>query len=377
MDGDRFFTYGWGAAMARYYKKFNPETNVECWKTDPRIRFMVEKEIDGLRYIMFPAFNIRRLGQFSWSMLRQIRKRRKENNILFQISGFRHLLFYSTAALLSEKPLVVQNHGESTAIYKVSTKHFIKKIGYYLLRPLEKKGIRNTDLIYVLDKELSPFLPQVKPMPVVRQSTVGVDSDLFVPVAKEEARKILKLDQTKKYILYIGRLNYTKRTDILFDVYSQLLKSRNDIALICAGTEKSDILYSRAIKSGALISGTIPQADIKLYLSAADVYVLPKYSENHAFGGIGMLPVQSILCNTPVVGESLRNFPEADRSKVGINANDAEGICQGIQSIIDHPGKYSNIREYAEKYYSWKNICKRTSGDYTVLLKKYYGQTNN
>lgn len=37
-DGDRFFTYGWGSLSCREFKKHYPDIDVECWKTDSRIR---------------------------------------------------------------------------------------------------------------------------------------------------------------------------------------------------------------------------------------------------------------------------------------------------------------------------------------------------
>ena len=70
----------------------------------------------------------------------------------------------------------------------------------------------------------------------------------FDPLSKQEARLQLDLDPGKKYLLYIGKLNYTKNPDILIDIFAEIRKDRNDIELLIAGTNEGDPLIDMLLK---------------------------------------------------------------------------------------------------------------------------------
>ncbi len=371
-DGDRMFTYGWGSEMAREFKKYNPDFNVECWKADPRIDKIMEKKIQDVNYRMFPSWNFGRLGQYSKPMIHYLKKWQQSNlNTVYNISSFNHLLFYSIALKMKHFPFVVQNHGESTARYKVATKKGLRKFYWTLHLPVEKWCFSRIDILFLLDARLQQWLPKTRKKTDLIVRTVGVNENIFPPLGKTDAKTALGFDLNQKYLLYVGRLNYTKRPDILIEIYDELKKERNDVKLILAGHEKTDPLYNAAKDSGALLYGVIPQTELYKYLSAAEVYILPAYSVNHAFGGIGMLPVQAMLCNTPVVGSSLLNFPESYRGEVGLVATNHKEIKDAILGVLDGKVRFENLRELAIMNYSWESICKNTARDYRTIFKFY------
>jgi glycosyltransferase involved in cell wall biosynthesis len=369
-DGNPFFTYGFGAFYSREFKKYQPDWNVECWKADSRIQKYLEKSIDGVLFRIFPSVRVKKLGHYSRAMIKFFQHYSEKNqNVVYNISSFSHLLFYSLARKMKNVPLVIQNHGEATAIHKTTHGNILKKLFWHLRMPLEKAAFRNIDLLYVLDKKLIDYLPQSFKGKAKQQGT-GVDEQIFFPIDKEDAKKELGLSADKNYLLYVGRLNYTKRPDILIDVFNELKAERDDLCLILVGNEKTDLFYEKAINSGALVKGLILQTELYKFLSAASIYFLPKLSNDHALGGIGMLPVQAMLCNTPVIGDTLRNFPEQGIEKVGIVANDHETIKKAILDVIDKKVVFDSTRELAVKYYSWYSISRETSEDYYKLLKK-------
>jgi len=371
-DGKGFYTYGFGSLYARQLKKHQPEINVECWKADPRIKSLQAEKIQDVFYRIFPSIEFKKIGQYSASMIRFLKAWKKQNpETVYFLNSFNHLLFYSLAPHLKKVPLVVQNHGESTAKYKVATKKGIKKLSWIIRMPIEKRCFKSIDLLFILDERLHKWLPQNAKQPVIIQSTVGVDDSVVISLDKKVSKSILGLDQSKKHLLYIGRLNYTKRPDILIDIYNELKLERSDVDLILAGHETSDPLVQRAKDSGALMFGPIMHTEIYLYLSAADIYLLPDYTDNHTFGGIGLLPVEAIMCNTPVVGGSLRNFPKNDRHFVGIYASKQDDIKDAIKSILDGKMKFGETRQYAIRHYSWENVCARVVKHFYHLASCY------
>lgn len=372
-DGDKFFTMGFGSLHSRWFKKINPDIDVECWKADSRIKKIIVKEIEGVKFIMFPSAQIEKLGHLSLGMIRELRRRIKiKENIIINLSSIRNLLFYSIAFSMKNIPFIIQHHGETTAYYKYKINKGLKKIFYLLQIPIEYVTMKNIDIFYALDKDIQNyFVGKLKNIPIKIRPT-GVNENIFNPINKNEAKKILGLDINKKYLLYVGRLNKTKHPDILIEAYKEIKKERNDLELILAGHEKSDPLYNYAKESGAIMYGVILQTELYKYLSAADIYILAKLDEAIPFGGIGELSVQALYCETPIAGSTVKCFPEENRDKVGIIANDKETLIKAINEILDNKGKYINLREKAIDFYSWKEICQKTEEDYSVLAKKYY-----
>lgn len=373
-DGDKFFTYGFGSLYARKFKKYNPDIIVECWKADSRIKSIRYKTIEGVKHIMFPSICFRKLGYYSWSLLKHLENELQKNEkIIFNVSNIRHLLFYSVALKLKNAPLVVQHHGEASAIYKTKINKGLKKLFYALQITLERRAFKNMDLFFVLDERIKPYLPQNNRNLKIEVSTTGVDDEIFYPIDKIEAKKILGWDINKKHVLYVGRLNYTKRPDILIDIYKELKEkdSRGDIEIVFAGAEKDDPLYTVAEKSGIKIYPKILQTELYKYLSAANVYCLPKYKEDMAFLVIGMLPIQALLCNTPIIGGNLSNFSEENVHKVGIIVETKDDMKEAIVFIIDGKRKFENLREIAIKHFSWETISKRTREHYDSLIENY------
>ena len=161
-------------------------------------------------------------------------------------------------------------------LHKVKINKGLKKLYYAFQVPIEKISFKSIDLFLILDERIKDYLPKTNKNLKVEVSTTGVDEEIFYPVDKIEAKKILGWDINKKHILYVGRLNYTKRPDILINIYEEFKKEgREDIELVLAGNEKDDPLYKMAEDSGAIIYPKILQTELYKYLSAADVYVLP------------------------------------------------------------------------------------------------------
>jgi len=369
-DGNNYFTYGWGGGCSRKFKEYNTDIKVECWKTDHKAKRTYEREISNVTFKIFPAYNFNYLGDYSPILLKHLQEEiQKNQKVIFSIVNFRHLLFLSVALKLKDWPLVVQNNGEATVVYKAKISKGIKKLFYLLQIPFERKAFKNIDLLYILDNKIKEFLPVTST--IIKKQTLGVMPERFIPLDKKEARNLLKLDPDKKYLLYIGRLNCTKKPDILIDIYKELKKDRQNIELILAGTKVDDPLYNYAKDAGAIIYGLIMHTEIYKYLTAADVYILPKYTKTHSFGGIGLLPVEALLCNTPVVGGSLYNFPAENRDAVGFAVSEKDQIKEAILKIIDGNVTFNNLREIAIKYYSWENIILQTAVDYKKILKKY------
>ena len=377
-DGDSFYTHGFASLYARELKKHYPEISIECWKADTRIQSIEEKKLEGITYRMFPAIKLPWLGQYSPLMVKHLIKREKQQpNTILNISSFDHILFYSIALRIKHLPIVVQNHGESTARYKIATRKGIKKWMWKLRMPIENKALNRISLLYLLDERLREWLPANHKISLIKTQGTGVNASIFPAIDKKEAKKLLGINPDKKYLLYVGRLNKTKRPDMLIHVYNDLKKEHENIGLILAGNEKSDPFYSLGVESGALMYGVVKQTELYKYLSAASVYALPKLDKSIPFGGVGMLSVQAMLCNTPAVGSTIAAVPNSVRNKIGIVSNNEEQLKAAILKILSTPTSYRNIREEVKPYYSWENISQSTLNDYDQIFNNSLNRNQN
>ena len=373
-DGNSFYTYGWSSLSAREFKKYNQDITVECWKADPRIKTSREKEIQGVYYRMFPSLNLGKLGQYSIRMKKHLKEWLKVNaSTIFYISSFDHVLFYSIALNLKNYPLVVQNHGEGTAIHHLKKREGLSVLKAWIEQFPQNHSFRNLDLLFVLDNRLKKFIPSWYSRDRIIKRTTGVDPELFPLIPKIEAQRMLGLSSDKFYILYIGRLNKTKRPDLLIKAYLTLTKEFQDIELILGGFSREDEFFDLASESGALlVEGSILQTEIHKYLNASHVYVLAKLSDNHKYAGIGMLPVQALLCETPLVGESVHNLPDEIRESCGIYTDNLQDLIQSLRRIYLKEDSFADLRKKVITYYSWENISKQTKLDYDLLANRYF-----
>ena len=134
----------------------------------------------------------------------------------------------------------------------------------------------------------------------------GVDLEKFKSKNKFESRKKLGLSQTTKILLSVGRLEPIKGYDVLINALSFLNISDDfDVRLlIIGGDSKSqnelERLNSLKLKHGLSnqvnFLGAIDHDELPIYLSAADVFVMPS-----AYETFGIAALEASACNLPVI----------------------------------------------------------------------------
>ncbi|MCF8296002.1 MAG: glycosyltransferase family 4 protein [Saprospiraceae bacterium] len=368
-DGDAFFTHGFGGLFAREFKKYNQDFDVECWKADSRIKIKYCKTISGVKFCVFPAINFYKLGFLSFALAKEIKKI-QPGETLINVSTGRHLLFLQIAPLCRRIALVVQHHGETTSIFDIKNrKGFLSKLRALFTLIPENLAFGFVNHYFVLDNRVTDYFPSSFKGTYSVQTT-GVDPDLFKPINKNEARRMLGLAEDKMYILYIGRIGDHKRFDLLLDVFRELKQERNDIQLLVAGNRPGDQYEKEAREMEGIIYGVISQTEIYKYLSAADVYVLPGLKSIHTFGGVGMLPLQAGLCKTPAVGATLESVKQDKDYQIGIYANGKEAIKEGIIDVLKGSFPVNHLRENIIERFSWEQISVNTRSVYLKILLK-------
>jgi glycosyltransferase involved in cell wall biosynthesis len=270
-------------------------------------------------------------------------------------------------------PIVGTHSGGAPYIY--SPFSFINHLPFSFI---EKNALKRMDKLLAPSSSIYDFYSKFCHDVVVCYS-FGVDFQEFKPFGKEEARSALGIPLNKKVLLHIGRFDLTKGLDTILKVY-QRLRHIYDLELLLVGGLKTDPLYHEALKSGASVREWVSQPELVPYYNAADIYLFPKFytkkedEKLEEFMGIGVAPLESLACGTPVIGTNLKHFlgTEEELRGVGRIPTDPEDVAQCVSEVLEHPDLYRNCREIAWKYYSWDNIVAQTVNIYDELFEKYY-----
>lgn len=161
-----------------------------------------------------------------------------------------------------------------------------------------------------------------------------IDTDLYQPMDKADARKILGLEPDKKYLLF-GAMHVLVDKNKGFAFLKEALKQIKDadIELLVYGT--NDNLQSYGLPIPARSLGYINNDKMMALLyNAADVCIVPSLSEN-----LSNTIMESLSCGTPVVAFNIGgNGDMIDHQKNGYLARekDCADLSKGIEWCLEN-----------------------------------------
>lgn len=116
-----------------------------------------------------------------------------------------------------------------------------------------------------------------------------------------------EFEKSEKFnIVYIGRLEKVKNVETLVKAFSKIQNNKIQLTIVGDGREMDNLqnlVNELKITEAVLFEGF--QNNIGKYLSAADLYVLPSYSE-----GFGIAAVEAMFLKVPVLATQVGGVPE-------------------------------------------------------------------
>ncbi len=123
----------------------------------------------------------------------------------------------------------------------------------------------------------------------------GIDEKVFFPEEKEKARKELGLPMEKKIVLNVGSEEARKNIPAVVKAVEAVQESNKDVMLVRVGNRNPD--YDGIKKSiGIKHFSGIPEEKLRLFYSAADVFVFPTLYE-----GFGYPVLEAMACGCPTI----------------------------------------------------------------------------
>ncbi len=183
------------------------------------------------------------------------------------------------------------------------------------------------------------------------------------PVSEEALRQ--KLGTSKKYLLYISRLEHPGKNHVnLLRAYNLLPEEiQGEYDLICAGSpwNGSEAIYLEQKKlkfpGNVIFPGFVTNEEMAALYRNASLYVFPSLYE-----GFGIPILEAFYCGVPVICSNRSSLPEIGGTAVlTFNPEDPASIASRIREILESPALQEDmIRKGKERLalFSWRSHVK-------------------
>lgn len=206
---------------------------------------------------------------------------------------------------------------------------------------------------------------------------MGIDLKYFnteLPEIVKEAGSIRKSGVFT--FSYVGRIVGDKGINELVEAFAKLFSERQDIRLILIGREESDLdpvknSTKNLIRECQGIEAVGQQNDVRPWLLASDVFILPSYREGFPNVVIeaGAMGLPSIVTN---INGSREIIIEGKNGTI-VPSKDSEALYQAMKYFIDNPEKIKEMADNARPL-----IAQRYEQSFVrQCLKDYYREILN
>jgi glycosyltransferase involved in cell wall biosynthesis len=128
----------------------------------------------------------------------------------------------------------------------------------------------------------------------------GVDTDIFRPFSRSEARRKLGIADDVKLVVYLGLFNRYQGVDLLLDVISNIVNETQDVRWLLMGFPDGEYRRKAAemgIDSLITFTGRVSYEQAPFYLCAGDLAVSPKLALTEANGKL----FNYMACGLPTI----------------------------------------------------------------------------
>jgi len=223
----------------------------------------------------------------------------------------------------------------------------------------------------------------------------AVNTSIFHPMARAEARQKIGLEAGKKVIVYVGRL--LPRKDIRNIVRALAVYIRQSehsqeapILMVVGGesenpdpiaTPEIDELQKLARELGVskhvCFAGKRQPELLRYYYSAADVVVTTPWYEP-----FGLTPLEAMACGRPVIGSAVGGITftiKNGETGLLVPPRDPEALAASLQRLLGQPELCRRMgvaaRKRVEREFSWPIVAMRTGALYDKTLAERMVET--
>ena len=202
-----------------------------------------------------------------------------------------------------------------------------------------------------------------------KQPVAIIPNGIDVPAKKEEK------SPDSRVVLYVGRLNPIKGLEVLLQSWQKVSLTHTDWSLKLVGPDNNGYLAKlQKIASDLDLKrcefiGPVYGSNKYRMISAADLLVLPSFSEN-----FGVVVAEALASSTPVITTFGTPWTDLPNKKAGwcVEAN-VTGITEGLnlamdcdRSTLQKMGEKGKV--WMDRDFSWSSVSKKTFETYSWII---------
>jgi D-inositol-3-phosphate glycosyltransferase len=280
------------------------------------------------------------------------------------------VMTFHTLALM--KNLVARDQMEKEGKERIEAEFFLTRHADKIICPSENDA-SYLHYLYSTPKEKIEVIPP------------GVNTDIFKPMDKKEARKKIQADEDHKLVLFAGRIEPLKGIDVLIYAMKILIERSSHIS-VCLWIVGGDVSQEPSLWSSELqkleelrrllniptsvnFVGQKTQEELVYYYNAAEVVVMPSHYES-----FGMAAAEAMSCGVPVITTNVSGISgliDEKHSSLITSVNNPLLLASQIEHVItDHEAYQKSSKEIWEKVQdlNWQVISQKILEVYEKVI---------
>lgn len=357
---DAFLQFGMGLFIAQEFIKRDYPIQFENWRTDLRITEVLEKEISGICYRIFPSKKYPRFGEYSSTLVQALKSEAGKFETVFHFMPNHPINYHYYSGYIKTNRIVATHIGGANPYWYYKNEKGKRKYLSWVYYQMEKMlFLKNYDHFIAMCQPEVEYYRMLK-KPVTHMPVFGISREyLFTISERNESREKLGLPQDKKILLQVGRAYEARGFDWIMDIIDHYQK-KDDYFLVFAGINKTDKYYPHLKQKSVFMTPYLSQVELPDYYNAADLlYYLPHGKMDLNFAGTSYVPLEAMACGTPVVATTFHHFPGEEVSEVSRIPKQREDVIPMIDDLLMSEISRDRCREIVLKNFSWDEIIKK------------------
>lgn len=206
---------------------------------------------------------------------------------------------------------------------------------------------------------------------------LGVNQPVYWLQAKQKLHEIYGIAAEKPVVLFLSRLHYKKRPDLLIQALGIAAKQYKFHAILAGSGETDYLNYlnnlvsSLGLTEQTTFPGFVEGENKNLLLQGADIFVLPSFSEN-----FGIAVAEAMAHGLPVIiTPDIQIAPEIAAAKAGLVVpGEVESQADAIACLLTSPQQRQHLGENGKnlvnRRYSWSAIASHLTDVYRSIIER-------
>jgi glycosyltransferase involved in cell wall biosynthesis len=279
-----------------------------------------------------------------------------------------HALAYVTP-FFSRKPCVVTVHDLS---FLRNPERFRFANRNYL-RLFTALSVKRAERVIAVSQNTKQDLMTVYGLPAEKIDVVysGLDAHFKRPAQQEIEDFRAAHGLPDRFILYLGTIEPRKNLSALIRAYAKVRPE--GIKLVCAGgrgwlyEDVFQTVEELRLSREVIFPGFLPDDDLPLWYSAADIFVYPS-----AYEGFGLPVIEALACGVPTITTNASSLPEAaGDAALLVPPDDSAALAETLARLLSEPSLQAELAERGPKQaarFNWREAARDTAGVYARAL---------